>query len=349
MKQKEIFAFLQNNYSPFIHLSASAMEEAQLAMRIFELRRGEEVMIYGDRSTDFLYLVRGTIRIVGEGRDDTLSNNNSTSRPYLMPREYGMLSIEALEDVVFCHADNEALDHLMSWDQLAQGGILDLDGNFTATMRKMRDSLALRRLPFEAVEEAFRRMKKVEVRTGDDVVKQGEPGDAFYLILDGQAEVWQQGIYDDEQKLVATLGPGDSFGEEALVLKGTRNATVRMSSKGRLLSLAKTDFEELVAAATIETVKPEVAKSMIDNGSKLLDVRYEEEYEDSYVPGSIHIPLPELRERIGELEPDKHYVLLCAGGKRASVANLLLRQRNFRAATIEGGIHDWPYDTASGY
>lgn len=31
MKQKEIFAFLQNNYSPFIHLSAPAMEEAQQA------------------------------------------------------------------------------------------------------------------------------------------------------------------------------------------------------------------------------------------------------------------------------------------------------------------------------
>jgi rhodanese-related sulfurtransferase len=235
----------------------------------------------------------------------------------------------------------------MSWDQFAQGGIVDLNGDFSATMRKMRDSLALRRLPFEAVEEGFRRMKKIEVRCGDEVVKQGDPGDAFYLILEGQAEVWQQGIYDDEQKQVATLGPGDSFGEEALVLKGTRNATVRMSSKGRLLSLAKSDFEELVATTTIETVKPEVAKSMINNGSKVLDVRYEEEFEEGFLPGSIHIPLPELRERIGELAANDHYVILCAGGKRASVANLLLRQRNFRAATIEGGIHAWPFEMAS--
>jgi phage shock protein E len=84
---------------------------------------------------------------------------------------------------------------------------------------------------------------------------------------------------------------------------------------------------------------------MLEDGYRLLDVRYEEEFEDEHIPGSVLIPLPELRDRFSELDPGERYLVLCKGGKRAEVATMLLKQRRIKAATIAGGIRDWPYET----
>jgi rhodanese-related sulfurtransferase len=40
--------------------------------------------------------------------------------------------------------------------------------------------------------------------------------------------------------------------------------------------------------------------------------------------------------------------VLCKGGRRAEVATMLLKQRRIKAATIEGGIRDWPFETIAG-
>lgn len=347
VKHSDVVNFLRRNYTPFMHLSEAAVDELQQAVRIFELRCGEQVRIRGGRKFDYLCLIDGMIGIDNGVQLTALHSRDRSARPYLMPDKMGMVTITANENTVFCHVDSDAIDHLLSWDELTQVATLLDDKGLKGHIQALRNSLALRRLPFEAVEEAFRRMQRVSVRTGQEVVVQGEKGDSFYLILEGEAEVWQQGLYDDSQQRVATLKVGDAFGEESLVIGGTRNATVRMVRDGQLLTLAKADFDELVASSTIDKVGPEVAHSMIAEGSRILDVRYEEEYDERYVPGSIHIPLPELRKRIDELNPKDNYVVMCAGGKRASVANLLLRQRNFRAVTIDGGINAWPYETLS--
>nr|WP_305825875.1 rhodanese-like domain-containing protein [Thiohalocapsa sp. ML1] len=95
-------------------------------------------------------------------------------------------------------------------------------------------------------------------------------------------------------------------------------------------------------------VSAAVAKTMLDEGARLLDVRYEEEYDDEHIDGSLLIPLPELRQRMGEIDPNARYLVLCKGGKRAEVATMLLKQRRIKAATIEGGIRDWPFATVGG-
>jgi len=206
----------------------------------------------------------------------------------------------------------------------------------------------MKQLPLDCVEEAMGRMKLVKVATGDEVVVQGEPGDALYIIVTGEAEVWSQGLYDDSPVLVNRLHAGASFGEEALILGGTRTATVKMVADGELLRLEKDDFHELIASSQAEMVSAAVAKTMLDEGYRLIDVRYEEEFEDEHIEGSLLIPLPELRQRMGEIDPDKRYLLLCKGGKRAEVATMLLKQQRIKAATIEGGIRDWPFEKVGG-
>src|SRR5262249_33349571 len=83
------------------------------------------------------------------------------------------------------------------------------------------------------------------VNAGAAVVRQGDVGDRFYLIADGQARVVHEGRDHDE--VLATLGPLDYFGERALLANTPRAATVRAESRLRLFSLSGRDFRATLA------------------------------------------------------------------------------------------------------
>ena len=77
---------------------------------------------------------------------------------------------------------------------------------------------------------------------GDLVIKQGDPGDAFYIVLDGTAAVHRDGNH------VGTLNPGDYFGELALLKRQPRAASISVQPPGPLkcLRLGEADFVRLL-------------------------------------------------------------------------------------------------------
>lgn len=93
---------------------------------------------------------------------------------------------------------------------------------------------ALPRLPKTALVEASERLEPVTFRAGETVFAQGDAPDRFYIVARGEAEVRRRGA-DGQERVVATLGPGEFFGEMGLVTETQRSATVR----------AKTDLEVL--------------------------------------------------------------------------------------------------------
>lgn len=70
----------------------------------------------------------------------------------------------------------------------------------------------------------------------------------------------------------------------------------------------------------------------------ILDVRKDFEVATGAIPGSIHIPLDELRDRIGELPSDKEILAYCQVGLRGYLACRALEQRGFRCKNLTGGI-----------
>ena len=73
----------------------------------------------------------------------------------------------------------------------------------------------------------------------------------------------------------------------------------------------------------------------------LLDVRSAEEREVSMIPGSTHIPLDELRDRIDELDASKRIIVHCFSGQRSYFACRMLRLRGFDVRNLTGGIRSW--------
>ncbi len=92
------------------------------------------------------------------------------------------------------------------------------------------------------------------VEAGATVVHQGDEGDALYLIEEGRAEVRATGA-DGQVAAIATLGPGDYFGEIALVTGGPRNADVVALTPLTLLRLDRSGYELLTQAAATEELR----------------------------------------------------------------------------------------------
>jgi MFS family permease len=96
-------------------------------------------------------------------------------------------------------------------------------------------------LPTSTIEQLAEALEELHVPQGTEVVQQGEPGDRFYLVQVGEADV-----YVDAQK-VQSLGPGDSFGEIALLREVPRTATVKTRTDAVLYALDRNAF---IAAVT---------------------------------------------------------------------------------------------------
>lgn len=346
VKMKKVLEKLSSHYIPFTELSRDRIAELVNVVRFIELREGEIFQLRGSTCDDYLYVIEGTLEVISNGSVHTICRPEDTQKhPFVLPCAPDMATIVARKNCIICHAEREILDDLIAWDEVFHQA-QEKDLELSKKMEKVRNALVFRRLPLEVVEIAFNKMQFEDFKSGDDIITIGEEGDSYYIISDGTAEVHHIGLYDDEPVKVADLTAGDAFGCEALISGCKRNETVKATSDCSMLILHKKDFDEIISKSLIKTVHPSVAKPMIETGYKTIDVRYAEEFEDHHIPGSILIPLHELRNRMEELDKNEKYIVYCHAGGRSAVATLLLAQNQFDVASLEGGLRDWPFEIA---
>jgi len=99
---------------------------------------------------------------------------------------------------------------------------------------------------------------------GDVVFEEGDPGRALFVVVEGAVEITRvaaQGSY-----VLNTLGPGDAFGELALIDDFPRSATARVATPAQLLILYKSDFDALMDG------NPRIAVVVMRNLSRLLAI-----------------------------------------------------------------------------
>ncbi len=101
------------------------------------------------------------------------------------------------------------------------------------------------------------------------------------------------------------------------------------------------------------SMNAEEAKNFMSNHKEgtynLLDVRQPGEYEQNHIPGGMLMPLAELQDRAGELDPQKPTIVYCAVGGRSRVAAQVLAGKGFKEIyNLAGGIKAWDGATATG-
>jgi CRP-like cAMP-binding protein len=120
------------------------------------------------------------------------------------------------------------------WPQSRKADVLSAED--AAKLAVVRATPALNALPALALEQLARAATHLAVPSGSEVIRQGDPGDRFYMIAAGLADVTVDGLR------VGTLGPGGSFGEIALLRDVPRSATVTAREDLDLVVVDRADF-----------------------------------------------------------------------------------------------------------
>jgi rhodanese-related sulfurtransferase len=259
-----------------------------------------------------------------------------------MPRRCGARVVS--ERIEYLSIDSDMLDVMLTWDQTGSYEVNELSAaneDMPASddwMTTLLQTKALHRIPPANIQAIFMRMQRVEYKAGDTVIKQGDDGDYFYVVVKGKCAVTRETPLNRDGIRLAELGMADTFGEEALISDAKRNANVTMLTDGTLMRLGKEDFRTLLNEPMLQWVDMEKAKALVANGARWLDVRLPSEFENYHMDGAINLPLYFIRLKLKTLARDVHYVVCCDTGRRSSAGAYILSERGFHASVLRGGL-----------
>ena len=319
---------------------------AALARKTFlkTLGAGRVLFREGDTDKRTIFLVKGAVvlragdKVVAELQGGTIESRNPIAPG--APRRF---TAAAATDIDYFTIDSDLLDVLMIWDQTGSYEVSELGGRDAATgddwMTTLLQTKTFHRIPPSNLQAIFIRMQRIAHRAGEVVVKQGGEGDFFYAIVAGRVAVTRETPINREGIRLAELGPGDTFGEEALISEAKRNATVSMLTDGVLMRLSKADFAILLIEPMLHWIDLDDATEMVAKGSaRWLDVRLPSEFDAWHLPDAVNVPLYFIRLKLKQLEPNLPYIVVCDTGRRSSAAAFILTERGFDAMVLKGGL-----------
>ena len=326
---------------PFNGLSEEALQLAVQQGRVLQMDKGQTLFTRGEVGHASYYLLVGEVSLDSDA-DDTpplviRAGGDAARHPLarLKPRRYTCV---ARAPCMVAEFADDALDRLVARDQATSYEVTEFEGNNPSWLFDLLRNQSFTRVPPANLHSLFARFEPLPVVAGQEVIRQGEVGDYYYLIREGRAHVTRS-TKGGKPVVLARLEPGQSFGEDALISGELRNASVRMQTQGLLMRLAASDFRTLLQDPLVHQVAADEAAAMVRwRGAVLLDVRMEDEYKHGNLKGSLNLPLYLLRLRAKALDPTRPYILYCQTGRRSSTAAFLLAQRGFDAHVLTGGL-----------
>jgi CRP-like cAMP-binding protein len=131
------------------------------------------------------------------------------------------------------------------------------------TKKKLSETAVFRDMPQEMVDEIARVVEARVLQPGTKIFNRGDPGDSFWIIQSGSVRVFRS---DNEglEITLSRLGPGQSFGEMALLTGEARSASVETLEETRALVLTKEHFDQVLRS------HPEVSLTFIKQLSSWL-------------------------------------------------------------------------------
>jgi putative peptide zinc metalloprotease protein len=222
-------------------------------------RAGQPVFRQGDRATAFYVVRRGQVSVETEHPDtgdvqtlSVLQRGDAFGELGLVESQPRSATVRAITEVELFEVSKGTFDHLLASAVHVPEFSLTLE-----SLSELREIPVFAALPSDRLGDVLDVGAWVSVPPGDEVVVQGDPGDAFYAIRSGQADVVRDG------RLVTTLSHGDYFGEAALLDDAPRNATVVARTPLRVFQLPRAGFDELVSDAFRQSVVlPPVGRDM---------------------------------------------------------------------------------------
>lgn len=329
------------SFIPLKSLRHGFLEDLFLHIEPQSILAGQTIFEEGSYDQQVVYLSMGSVRIsYPSGHEQTLFASD-TLLPLInsQPRP---ARVVAIEDCTVLRIDADRLDRTLSWSQITDYVLSELavdranDGNLELFKSILASNLFFK-VPSVNAEHIFTRLKQIEVKEGQTIIQQGDIGDCCYFLQHGSAEIYASNDNDGEAKLIAEILPGRCFGEDALVDKKPRNASVVMSRDGIIMRLDKEDFLQLLREPEVEEISLSDYDAREDQPI-FIDIRTDAEYRLGHLAYSANIPMSVLSMKKRLLSPEQVYVLYCDTGRRSRAAAYFLGKAGYNVVSLEGGL-----------
>lgn len=333
------------NYVPLNALRPDSVRELVKKAQISQARAGEYLFKIGEPAKAAIYVMSGDVALE-DGAGKVLGKvvgGTPDSFHRLAHQSPRKVSAKCLKDVRYMAIDASLLDVMLTWDQTGSFEVGELSaqqevesGDWMGKLLQMR---TFQQVPPSNLQAMFMRMQEVKADPGQVIVRQGDEGDFFYVIMEGRCMVTREQAAGQKPVKLAELEHGSCFGEEALISDTKRNATITMMTRGKLMRLSKDDFRQLLNDPLARKLSFAEAENLVKSGKGVwLDVRLPSEFQNHNLPGSVNMPLYLLRMKLATLDPKVTYIAVCDTGRRSSVAVFVLTQKGYEAYLLDKGI-----------
>ncbi|MCH2099245.1 MAG: cyclic nucleotide-binding domain-containing protein, partial [Pseudomonadales bacterium] len=269
--------------SPFSTISESHLPEIRKKGSLVTHDKGKILFKRGEPAEDLVYLIQGSVDLADASFEirPVRSGTDASKAPLCKEDRRSVTAVTTHPCRVFV-IPKDYVDLVLTWDEAGNYIVSEVEdeGDW---MTSLLSSAMFSAVPPANIQQLFARFEEVRMKTGDTVLKQGDPGDFFYVLKSGHCRITRRLSQDGQVREVplAEIGPGDVFGEDALIGDAPRNATVTMVSDGSLMRLGQEDFEDLLQNPVIHYIETaELHRLMKDAGTRIevLDVRLPLEY-----------------------------------------------------------------------
>jgi len=345
-ENKPLEVGLLRSFSPLDGLKSENLYSLRRKASLRELAAGRMLFRESDRDNHTYFLISGVLELLHNGRSVlTLRAGSPEARNPIAPANPRRYSARVVsERIEYLSLDSDMLDVMLTWDQTGVYEVNELhslDEDLPASddwMTTLLQTKALHRVPPSNLQAIFQRMQRVDCLAGERIIRQGDDGDFFYVIVKGTCTVLRETPLNKEGIKLANLSMGDTFGEEALISEAKRNAHVVAATDVTLMRLGNEDFRKLLNEPMLQWVDMRAAEGIVARGGKWLDVRLPSEFEHHHLEGAVNLPLYFIRLKLKTLERNVQYVVCCDTGRRSSAGAYILSERGFNASVLKGGL-----------
>ncbi|XP_061557262.1 protein kinase, cAMP-dependent, regulatory, type I, alpha (tissue specific extinguisher 1) a [Phycodurus eques] len=222
----------------FAHLDSNERSDIFDAMFSVNYIAGETVIIQGDEGDNFYVIDQGEMDVyVNKDWVTSIGEGGSFGELALIYGTPRAASVRARSNVKLWGIDRD------SYRRILMGSTLRKRKMYEEFLSKVSILESLDKWERLTVADA---LETVQFEDDQKIVMQGEPGDEFFIILEGTAAVLQRRSVDQEFVEVGRLGPSDYFGEIALLMNRPRAATVVACGPLKCVKLDRPRFERVL-------------------------------------------------------------------------------------------------------
>lgn len=92
----------------------------------------------------------------------------------------------------------------------------------------------------------------------------------------------------------------------------------------------------------VPEIGPEEALARVQAGTRLIDVREQDEWDEFHAPEATLIPMSEIQGRLAELPAEEQFLVVCRSGARSARVTAFLTAEGYDAVNVDGGMLAWP-------